>query len=227
MSHFSIFTEDISGKKMLDILLPKLVFGRDDITFDVKSYKGVGNVPPKGKKTDVAAIKARMLLDNLGRILKGLGKVHAGNAESYRQVVIVVCDLDKRDKTEFLNQLNAILSACDPQPVAHFCLAIEEGEAWLLGDIPAIRKAYPKCKKDVLDRYINDSICGTWEHLANALEKGGAESLKKSGYSAVGKAKSEWAEKIAPQMDVEHNQSPSFRYFRDTLRECAGVTAES
>ena len=35
---------------------------------------------------------------------------------------------------------------------------------------------------------------------------------------AVGKEKETWAEHIAPHVDVEHNASPSFQYFRKQVR---------
>ena len=38
--HFEILVEDQSGKRALDIVVPKLVSTED--TFDVKAYKGVG-----------------------------------------------------------------------------------------------------------------------------------------------------------------------------------------
>lgn len=219
MHHFILLTEDISGKKMLDILLPKLLPGGSGATYEVKAYKGVGNIPPKGK-ADPGTIRARQLLNNLERLLRGYGKTFSSIQEDYHVMIVVVCDLDKRDKAGFLGELNAILAACNPAPATRFCLAIEEGEAWLLGDIPAIIKAYPGCNRQILAEYVNDSICGTWELLADALHKNGAAALKKDGFAAVGKAKSEWAEQISPHMDVETNKSPSFCHFRDTLREC-------
>ena len=76
-------------------------------------------------------------------------------------------------RKRFLEEMNEVLDSCDPKPQACFCLAIEEGEAWFLGDIPAIKQAYPKAKDTVLNRYVNDSICGTWELLADAVFPGG------------------------------------------------------
>ena len=64
----------------------------------------------------------------------------------------------------------------------------------------------------------NDSICGTWEKLADALFSGGARNLQTQGWQAVGKEKAAWAEKIPPHMEVDKNASPSFCYFRDKLR---------
>jgi hypothetical protein len=107
----------------------------------------------------------------------------------------------------------------NPKPKTRFCVAIEENEAWFLGDISAIKKAYPKAKDSVLNTYINDSICGTWEKLADAIFPGGSTSLSKKGWQAIGTEKSKWAEKITPHMNVNNNASPSFRYFQTKIME--------
>ena len=69
-----------------------------------------------------------------------------------------------------------------------------------------------------LSKYRNDSICGTWETLADAVYPGGGNALAAKGYPVIGAEKSKWALAIAPFMDVDTNQSPSFQYFRDKLR---------
>lgn len=92
-----------------------------------------------------------------------------------------------------------------------------------LGDINAIKAAYPKAKDVVLKSYVNDSICGTWEKLADAVYPGGAKSLDKSGWQSVGKEKMVWAVKISPHMNIKLNQSPSFCYFRDKLRHLVSI----
>ena len=71
----------------------------------------------------------------------------------------------------------------------------------------------------MLSGYNNDSICGTWEVLADAIYAGGSGALKKQRWWSVGRQKSAWSENIAPLMDVDNNASPSFCYFRDKLRE--------
>lgn len=215
--HFEILVEDQSGKKALDVLVPKIL-GQSH-TFRIKPYRGIGDPQPNLRgKTDP---NRRILLDQLPRLLNGYGKTYAAMPPESRATVVVVCDLDDRCLKEFRDELLSVLNACNPKPDAHFCLAIEEGEAWFLGDIPAILAAYPKAKRGVLDAYANDSICGTWEQLADAIYPGGAAKLakqKKLGYSDIGKEKSKWAESIAPKMDVETNRSPSFRYFREKIR---------
>ena len=115
-------------------------------------------------------------------------------------------------------QLFGILTACHPRPETRFCIAIEEGEAWLLGDRPAVVDAYPSADGNALRNYRNDDICGTWELLADAVYRGGAEALKRSGWRAVGREKAAWAKRIAQRMDVERNASPSFQYFRERVR---------
>lgn len=211
--HFQILVEDQSGKIALDILVPKII--GNEHTFDVKSYKGVGRIPTKMNKA-VDASK-RILLDNLPKLLAGYGRAW----QNYNAVVIVVCDLDDKCLKSFRNELIGLLNTCNPAPETCFCIAIEEGEAWFLGDISAIKQAYPHAKNAVLSSYVNDSICGTWESLADAVYTGGSLALKKTGWQTAGKEKSIWAEKIAPCMNVEENQSPSFQYFRDNLRRIA------
>ena len=118
-----------------------------------------------------------------------------------------------------LGRGHSFLNSCNPKPETRFCIAIEEFEAWYLGDVSALKKAYPKTKDAVLDSYQNDSICGTWEKLADAIYPGGSHALNKKGWQAIGSEKSIWAQKIAPHMSIDTNNSPSFCYFRDKARE--------
>jgi hypothetical protein len=217
--HFEILVEDQSGKKALEILVPKIIGSAH--TFRVFSYKGIGHIP--GNMKEAKGARKRILLNNLPRLLKGYGKTFHGYSKdmknNYQGVVIVVCDLDDKCLKTFRQELFKILDACNPKPETRFCIAIEEGEAWFLGDLNAIRMAYPKAKDSILESYINDSICGTWEKLADAVYSGGSSKLSGLGWQAVGKEKSKWAEEIAPAMDVKNNNSPSFCYFRRKLLE--------
>ncbi len=215
--HFEILVEDQSGKKALEILVPKIIGAED--TVNIYSYKGIGRIP-KNMGNGVDASK-RSLLNQLPKLLRGYGKTFSNYPDDYNAAVILVCDLDAKCLKTFQEELHAILNDCDPQPKTRFCIAIEEGEAWFLGDIDAIKSAYPKAKDSVLKRYKNDSICGTWECLANAVVPGGAQPLSAKGWQAVGKEKFAWSEKITPHMDVENNVSPSFCYFRKKMRELA------
>jgi predicted DNA-binding protein (UPF0251 family) len=200
--HFEFLVEDISGKRMLEILIPKIL--KEEDTHRIISYKGIGHLPPNMKpRTDA---NKRILLDLLPKLLEGYGNYF----RTYEGVVVVVCDLDDKDETDFLQNLHAVLQACHPQPKALFCLAIEEMEAWYLGDIKAIKQAYVHAKMSVLNSYVNDSICGTWELLADALYNGGHTALKKNGWQAIGAEKTKWAQNITPYMEIDINKSPSF-----------------
>ena len=215
--HVVVLVEDRSGKTALDILVPKIIGAQH--TFQVHAYKGIGRIPRN--LTSGGNPAHRILLDQLPRLLRGYGKTFAADHAGGSSAVVVVCDLDDKCLKAFRRELFAVLDACNPKPITRFCIAIEEGEAWLLGDIAAVKAAYPKAKDGVLNRYRNDSICSTWELLADAIYPGGSRSLIIKGYQAVGREKSRWSEDIAPQMDVDNNASPSFQYFRGKLRELA------
>lgn len=217
--HFEFLVEDQSGKKALDILVPKII--GDDHTFNVHPYKGIGRIP-KNLGANGHADK-RILLDQLPRLLRGYGHTFASYPADYPAAVILVCDLDDKCLKAFRQELFNILNACNPRPETRFCVAIEEGEAWFLGDMPAVKLAYPRAKEAVLSAYVNDSICGTWELLADAVYNGGSTALSSKGWQAVGAEKSQWSERISPNMNVETNVSPSFIYFRQKLLELAGA----
>jgi hypothetical protein len=212
--HFEILTEDQSSKVALEILIPKLL--GDNVTYKIHSYRGIGRLPRDLKPNSDPS--KRQLLDQLPRLLRGYGKTPNSG------IIVVICDLDDRNKQEFLTELQQVLSACDPEPQVLFCLAIEEFEAWYLGDLNAVRAAYPKAKETVLHGYRNDSICGTWERLADAVYKGGNRALNRKGWMSVGEQKSIWAKMISPHMDVDKNQSPSFINMRTQLRGAVQAT---
>lgn len=177
----------------------------------MRAYKGIGRLPKKESKT--ANISNRLLLNNLPKVLKGYGRsLPEGSA------VIMVADLDDKDCISFKNELLQVLDECNPQPTALFRIAIEEIEAWLLGDVEAVKAAYPRARQTVLNGYTPDSICGTWEVLADAVYPGGSRQLKKLGYPEVGRIKCEWAERIAPYVEVDRNRSKSFQVFLDGVR---------
>lgn len=209
--HLEMLVEDSSGAELISALLPAVIgpLGEPH-TWRVHPYKGIGRLPAGlAVRPDPAK---RALLDQLPRLLAGYGKTPGIDA------VVIVLDTDKRDCKKFLKELKVLVRKCNPAPNTLFRLAIEETEAWFLGDRQAILKAYPRAKKDVLARYQQDSICETWELLADAIHAGGSSKILEAGWPLPGQLKHEWVRQIAPRMDVEGNLSPSFRKFRDGLR---------
>lgn len=208
--HIEVLVEDSSGEKLLAQLLPHILGEQGEPhTWRLKAYKGIGRIPPGlTAKADPAK---RILLDQLPRLLQGYGKTPGIDA------VVVVLDTDRRDCRAFLHELQSVADQCNPAPNTMFRLAIEEMEAWYLGDRAALLKAFPRAKREVLDRYVQDSVCGTWELLADAVHAGGAAAIKKVGWPLPGQIKHEWAEKIGPFMNLHQNASPSFGKLRDGL----------
>lgn len=205
--HIEILVEDSSGEKLLDIVLPQIL-GQQGAphSWRLHSYRGIGRIP-RGLSSRGDPAK-RILLDQLPKVLRGYGRTPGIDA------VVVVLDVDKRDCRVFLGELKAVADACNPTPKVLFRLAIEEIEAWYLGDRDALLRAYPRAKREVLDRYVQDSPSGTWELLADATYPGGAAAIKKAGWPLPGQVKHEWARKIGPLMSVDQNLSPSFNKLR-------------
>ena len=214
--HIEVLVEDSSGKALLDLLLPKIVgeYGNPH-TWRVHPYKGIGRIPPdmKGKQDPVK----RMMLDQLPRLLRGYGKTPGIDA------VVVVLDNDTRDCERFLRELRRLQKNCKPAPNTLFRLAIEEIEAWYFGDRDALLSGYPKARKRKLNEYVQDSLCGTWEKLADAIYPGGVTAVKKIGWPKPGQIKHEWARQIGPHMDPAKNSSPSFGKLRDGLLRLVGA----
>jgi hypothetical protein len=209
--HLEVLVEDASGGIATGILLEKILGpNRDPHSWRIHSYKGVGKLPTDLHK--VPDVRKRILLENLPRLLTGFGK-------AYRSVpdfaVVVVVDSDRKDCRAFKGELTQVLQRCTPAPKTLFRIAIEEIEAWLLGDRDAVEAAYPHANKSALSRYDQDSVCGTWEVLADAVFPGGSASLRQKGFPIVGQAKCDWAQQITPQVDISRNRSKSFQVFRD------------
>jgi len=196
--HFEILVEDESGKIALNSIIEKILgpHGQDH-TYRIISYKGVGRIPKDLRgATDP---QRRILLDRLPKLLRGYGK----SLQNLPAVVVVVVDLDDKDCQLFKQEMINVLGDCNPQPTVLFRIAIEESEAWLLGDRNAIKTAYPSAKEQVLNTYVQDSICGTWEQLADAIYPGGSQRLKRLGWPHTGTAKCEWATNISPHLDLD------------------------
>jgi len=112
----------------------------------------------------------------------------------------------------------AVLNSCDPKPVTLFRFAIEEIEAFYLGDETAIRRAFPQAKLYRMRDYSQDSICGTWECFQGVI-------------GARAEDKPEWGRRMAHHLATEwrgagSNRSPSFRQLCRALRILAGEPVE-
>lgn len=213
--HFEILVEGQTELTALSILMREIIGEYDrPHTWKIHKHRGIGRIPnDPGAKPDK---NDRTLLHNLPAKLRAYGKDRRDDV-----VVVVLVDLDDRPNCiDFKSELTTLLSHCPRQPKTLFRIAIEELEAWFLGDHEAIKRAYPNAKPSALDAYTQDSLCGTWEKLVDVVYPGGMAALGHYGKRSplIGQQKTIWAKTICPLMDVERNNSPSFRAFYDGIR---------
>ncbi|MEI8394752.1 MAG: DUF4276 family protein [Rhodospirillaceae bacterium] len=210
--HFEFLVEGHSDLIALSILMDKILgtYGQTH-TWKIHKHRGIGTLPAKPcAKPDK---KDQTLLHNLPSKLRAYGAERRDDV-----AVVVLVDLDSRpDCVSFKRELEELLNYCTDKPKTLFRIAIEEMEAWFFGDKNAIIKAYPNADLIVLNGYVQDSRCGTWEKLADAIHPGGSVGLKNNGRRSVRtlEQKQAWAKDICPHIDINNNQSPSFCTFRD------------
>ena len=204
--YYQFLIEDQSGASLIEAVMEKVKQSQSDITYKIKSFKGIGGFT---KKNTVKETKTGKLLNDLATYLRGFNR----SLQNIPAVIVVVIDNDDNDPIQYKRTLETVANQNMIRVDHVFCLAIEEIEAWLLGDEDAIVAAYPQAKLPVLHSYIQDSICGTWETLADVVYKGGQQIMRKQHYSERGRIKYEWAKKIGAHLDLSHNQSPSFNAF--------------
>ena len=221
--HFQFLIEDLSGQALIDAVMLKIKKQNDSVSYDCKAFHGIGGYGGNAKKKTAKETKTGKLLNDLAIYLRGFNK----SLQHFAATVVVVLDNDDRDTASFQTELENIARA-NKITIDHvFCIAVEEVEAWLLGDTAALLAAYPNAKQAILHAYCQDSLCGTWELLANVLYPGGYAKMQKDcpSYMEIGKKKSEWARAIGMHMDLSANRSPSFNLFLNEInRRIATVT---
>ena len=162
--HFEILVEGQCELTALSVLMPKIVGKyKEPHTWKIHKHRGIGRLPdnPAGKPN----VHDPTLLHNLPSKLRAYGK-----DRKKEFTVVVLVDLDDRPNSlEFTETLVGMLEFCNEKPKALFLVAVEELEAWYMGDLAAIKQAYPDCKLNVLENYVQDMQCGTWEKLADAI----------------------------------------------------------
>lgn len=206
--HFQYLVEDQSGAALIRILMQKIVELYPNATYDCKGFRGIGGFT---RKNTIKETKTGKLLNDLATYLRGFDR----SLQSFPSVIIVVLDSDDHDVQQFRSELEAVAMQNMIKIDHVFCLAVEEIEAWLLGDRHALLSTYPHAKMHVLNTYVQDSICGTWEVLADAVYPGGTSKLSRehASFIEIGKLKAEWAQNIGIHMDLKSNESPSFNDF--------------
>ena len=212
--HFEILVEGQTELTTLSILLPKIVGDYNGPhTWKIHKHQGVGKLPDDfdspPKVTD------RSLLHNFPSKLKAYSKSMSDN-----EMVVLLLDLDEvEDCIEYKKKILSALERCDIQPNLLVRFAIEELESWFLGDIEALKLSFTNPKLNLFRDYQQDSICGTWELLADIVYEGGYAELQQFGKRSrrILEEKRIWASKIAPNMNIDNNISQSFNCFKEGL----------
>jgi hypothetical protein len=206
--HIEFLVEEPSAEAALRNLLPKLL--SEKVSYQIHVFQG---------KQD--------LLKNLPKRLTG-----------YRLwlpddwYIVVLIDKDREKCVELKQRLENIahnqkfITRSNVSDNGKFNvinrIAIEELEAWFLGDESALHQAYPR-----IPRYLDkkkkfrdpDAIHKTSEALARVL--------KRAGYYKGGMPKIEVARRISLHMEPSRNISKSFQVFRGALQELIPLSNNS
>ncbi|HKH49770.1 MAG TPA: DUF4276 family protein [Thermoanaerobaculia bacterium] len=201
-----VLVEGDSEEALLNVWLPR--FLPPGHSFQVIRHRGKGKLSRGSLK--VPDIRREGLLDQLPAKLRAYGK--SLNPSTDR--VLVLVDADDDPCSELKERLLETLEHCEPCPVVLFRLAIEETEAFYLGDPAAIRRAFPQARLQKMKAYVQDSVCGTWELFQRVIRDPVEDKV-------------EWAERMAPHLGTEWqgrtaNRSPSFRQLCRGLLTLAG-----
>lgn len=161
------------------------------------------------------------LLDHLPTLLRGYRKRMAQPGQQALGIVVLLdadgvaerrlAALEAAAKAADLTTLGQVAEGADFQ--VFNALAIQELEAWFLGDRDAIMVAFPRVKPHHfkgIDRE-PESHPKPNEVLWRILQA--------AGLYTTGKRKREWAETIAPHLDPARNTSTSFQYFCEGLAQ--------
>jgi hypothetical protein len=205
-----VLVEGESDEALLRGWLPR--FLPPGHSFVIIRHRGKGRLPRDPVR--VPDIRREGLLDQLPAKLRAYGR----SLDPATDRLLVLLDADDDPCFELKQRLLETLKSCDPEPFVLFRLAIEETEAFYLGDPQAIRRAFPQARPQRLKSYVQDSVCGTWELFQSVI----GDPIED---------KVEWAERMAPHLGMawkgnDANRSPSFRQLCRGLLKLAGEPAD-
>ncbi len=116
-------------------------------------------------------------------------------------------DADNEDCKKLKSQLLAIVGAMNA-PRVLIRIAVEETEAFYLGDLGALKAAFPNADMKRAREYVPDSIIGTAELFGEIV---GDDGLRKVM----------WAEEMGDRMTTtaSRSRSPSFRALHSGIKQ--------
>lgn len=173
----------------------------------VHPHEGKGKLPD-----DISATpnpRHRGLLDQLP------AKLRAFASDIHIHGIVVLVDADDNDCAALRTAIERAAQTCSPSLRVVARIAIEETEAFYLGDLGALKRAFPDADMDRARNYRPDSICNTWELLGEIVND---DSGDKVG----------WAERMGRIITTNpgKSRSPSFRALIRALKRLAAPTAK-
>jgi hypothetical protein len=171
--------------------MPRLLKGH---TVQIHPHQGKGKLPSNlSKKPDP---KLRGLLDQLPAKLAAFEK----SSNRDEEAVLIVVDADNDDPEKLAVKLSAVAKQVAPNVQVVVNIAVEETEAFYLGDLRALGIAYPDADMETAREYVPDSICGTWELFGRIIGDDGGNKV-------------DWAEAMGPRLTTNgaRSRSPSFK----------------
>ena len=194
MMQIEVLLEEPSAEEALRHLLPKIINGRARL------------------KLINMRNKSRLLQELPSRLRGYTMRIHAG--EDLRIMVLVDRDDDDcrnlKATLERVTREAGLSTKSSSQENGKFHvvnrLAIEELEAWFIGDIDALKQAFSSLRGvNFPASFQNPDNGGTWERLHRFLRTNG---IYRSSYPKI-----EAARKISLYMQFAHNRSKSFQHF--------------
>jgi hypothetical protein len=189
--HLELLVEDRSTEAALSALVPEIV---PDATF---------RIHPHGGK--------RELLGRLPGRLRGYAR-----SRTPEMRIVIVIDEDREDCLRLKRRIATEARRAGIHAITLVRIAVEELEAWFLGDEGAVVACFPRVTPFAGRRGFRDPDAvagGTWEALERLLQQ--------AGEYPAGLLKIDAATRIAALMNVDANRLRSFCAFRDGLRRLA------
>jgi len=190
--HLEVLVEELSAEPIVRRVVEHTV--PPSSTYDIRVFEG---------KTDL-----------LGSLVERLRGYRTWQLPKLRIMVLV--DRDDQDCVGLKHDLEqmaleaGLVTKRRADATFQVCnrIAVEELEAWLLGDEPALQAAFPRLRPFANKAAYRDPDAvtgGTWESVERLLQR--------VGYYEGGLRKTDLASRVAPHLDLSSNRSMSFNAF--------------
>lgn len=186
-----VFVEGKSDQAFLEGWLPRAFSGH---SFKMHPHMGKGKLPVDSSSQPLA--KHQGLLDQLPAKLRAFAKSPGRSNLG----ILVLVDADNDNCIDLKRKLVEILNDQAPGLNVVFRIAVEESEAFYLGDLRALKKAYPHSDMSLAMAYQPDSICDTAELFGKIIDDQGMSKVA-------------WGETMGRLVTIypKNSRSPSFR----------------